>query len=38
MQLVVLSESAFKRLVETDPAAARECEAAMRERWASPIT
>jgi hypothetical protein len=38
MQLVVLSESAFKRLVETDTAAARECEAAMRERWASPIT
>jgi CRP/FNR family cyclic AMP-dependent transcriptional regulator len=38
MQLVVLSESAFKRLVETDAAAARECEAAMRERWASPIT
>jgi hypothetical protein len=24
--------------VETDTAAARECEAAMRERWASPIT
>jgi CRP-like cAMP-binding protein len=38
MQLVVLSESAFKRLVETDAAAARECEVAMRERWASPIT
>ena len=38
MQLVVLTESAFKRLVETDTAAARECEAAMRERWASPIT
>jgi hypothetical protein len=38
MQLVVLSESAFKRLVETDTAAARECEAAMRKRWASPIT
>jgi len=38
MELVVLSESAFKRLVETDTAAARECEAAMRERWASPIT
>lgn len=38
MQLVVLTESAFKRLVETDSAAARECEAAMRERWASPIT
>jgi CRP/FNR family transcriptional regulator, cyclic AMP receptor protein len=38
MKLVVLSQSAFKRLVETDSAAARECEAAMRERWASPIT
>jgi CRP-like cAMP-binding protein len=38
LQLVVLTESAFKRLVETDNAAARECEAAMRERWASPIT
>jgi CRP/FNR family transcriptional regulator, cyclic AMP receptor protein len=38
MQLVVLTESAFKSLVETDPAAARECEAALRERWASPIT
>ena len=37
MQLVVLTEAAFKRLVETDTAAARECEAAMRERWASPI-
>jgi len=38
MQLVVLSEPAFKRLVETDAAAASECEAAMRERWASPIS
>ena len=38
MQLVVLTESAFKGLVETDAAAARECEAAMRERWASPIS
>jgi len=38
MQLVVLTEAAFKRLVETDAAAARECELAMRERWASPIT
>jgi CRP-like cAMP-binding protein len=38
MELVVLTESAFKNLVETDAAAARECEAAMRERWASPIT
>ena len=38
MQLVVLTEFAFRRLVETDAAAARECEAAMRERWASPIT
>jgi hypothetical protein len=38
VQLVVLSEPAFKRLVESDPAAARECETAMRERWASPIT
>jgi CRP/FNR family transcriptional regulator, cyclic AMP receptor protein len=38
MQLVVLTQSAFKRMVETDPVAARECEAALRERWASPIT
>jgi CRP-like cAMP-binding protein len=38
MQVVVLTASAFKRLVETDTAAARECEAAMRERWASPST
>jgi CRP-like cAMP-binding protein len=38
MQLVVLTKSAFKSLVETDTAAARECEAALRERWASPIT
>jgi CRP-like cAMP-binding protein len=38
MQVIVLIESAFKTLVETDSAAARECEAAMRERWASPIT
>ena len=37
MQLVVLTEPAFNQLVETDNAAARECEAAMRERWASPI-
>ena len=38
MELIVLTESAFKSLVASDPAAARECEAAMRERWASPIT
>jgi len=38
MQLIVLTESAFRRLVEMDAAAARECEAAMRERWASPST
>jgi CRP-like cAMP-binding protein len=37
MVLVALTEAAFKRLVETDPVAARECEAALRERWASPI-
>ena len=37
MQLVVVSQLAFKRLVDSDPAAAKECEAAMRERWASPI-
>jgi CRP-like cAMP-binding protein len=37
MQLVVVSRLAFGRLVESDPAAARECEAALRERWASPI-
>ena len=38
MQLVVLTADAFKQLVETDTAAARECEAALRERWASPST
>jgi CRP-like cAMP-binding protein len=38
MQLVVLTQSAFKHMVESDPVAARECEAAMRERWASPIS
>ena len=38
MQLIVLTESAFKRLVETDTVAARECETALRERWASPST
>jgi CRP-like cAMP-binding protein len=38
VQLIVLTASAFKRLVETDTASARECEAAMRERWASPST
>jgi CRP-like cAMP-binding protein len=38
MQVVVLRESAFKRLMETDTAAALECDLAMRERWASPIT
>ena len=38
MQLIVLTESAFKRLVETDTAAARDFEAALRERWASPST
>ena len=38
MQLVVLTQSAFKHMVESDPGAARECEAAMRERWASPIS
>jgi CRP-like cAMP-binding protein len=37
MQLVALSQPAFKLLVETEPAAAAECEAAMRERWAAPI-
>jgi len=38
MQLIVLTEYAFRRLVEMDAAAARECEAAMRERWVSPST
>jgi CRP-like cAMP-binding protein len=38
MQLVVLTQSAFKHMVESDPVAAGECEAAMRERWASPIS
>jgi ATP-binding cassette subfamily B protein len=37
MQLITVTESGFKRLVETDPNAARECEAAIRERWAAPI-
>ena len=36
MQLVTVTEPAFKALVESDPAAAQECEAAIRERWASP--
>jgi CRP-like cAMP-binding protein len=36
MRLVAVTEAAFKELVENDPAAARECEAAMRERWAAP--
>src|SRR6266516_133987 len=38
MRLIVLAGSAFKHVVDTEPAAARECEAAMRERWASPIS
>jgi CRP-like cAMP-binding protein len=38
MELVVVSRLAFERLVESDTAAARECEAALRERWASPIS
>jgi ATP-binding cassette subfamily B protein len=37
MQLVAVPEAAFKRLVESDPSAANECEAALRERWAAPI-
>ena len=38
MQLVVVSRLAFERLVASDSAAARECETALRERWASPIS
>jgi CRP/FNR family transcriptional regulator, cyclic AMP receptor protein len=38
MRLIVVTEAAFKNLVANDPAAARECEAAVRERWAAPAT
>lgn len=36
MRLIVVGDTEFKRLVDTDRAAARECEAAMHERWAAP--
>jgi CRP-like cAMP-binding protein len=36
MRLVTVTETAFKRLLETDPAAARQCEAAISDRWAAP--
>jgi CRP-like cAMP-binding protein len=36
MRLIVLTDATFKQLVDSDPAAARECEAAIRERWAAP--
>jgi CRP-like cAMP-binding protein len=35
MRLIAVTEAAFKRLVESDPAAARQCEAAISERWAA---
>jgi CRP-like cAMP-binding protein len=34
-RLITVTEAAFKRLVESDPAAARQCEAAISERWAA---
>jgi CRP-like cAMP-binding protein len=36
MRLIAVSESGFRRLVETDPATAQACEAALAERWAAP--
>jgi cAMP-dependent protein kinase regulator len=36
MRLIAVTEEGFKRLLETDPAAAQACEAAIAERWASP--
>jgi CRP-like cAMP-binding protein len=35
MRLVTVTEAGFRRLVETDPAAAQACEAAIAERWAA---
>jgi CRP-like cAMP-binding protein len=35
MRLITVTGAAFKRLVETDPVAARQCEAAICERWAA---
>jgi CRP-like cAMP-binding protein len=34
-RLITVTEAAFKRLVESDPAAARQCEAPISERWAA---
>jgi CRP-like cAMP-binding protein len=36
MRLIAVSEAGFRRLIETDPAAAQACEAAIAERWAAP--
>jgi CRP-like cAMP-binding protein len=36
MRLIAVSEAGFRQLVETDPAAAQACEAAIAERWAAP--
>ena len=36
MRLIAVTEDGFKRLVETDPAAANACETAITERWATP--
>ena len=36
MRLIAVTEDGFKRLVETDPAAAEACETAIAERWAAP--
>jgi CRP-like cAMP-binding protein len=36
MRLIAVSEAGFRRLLETNPAAAQVCEAALAERWAAP--
>jgi CRP/FNR family transcriptional regulator, cyclic AMP receptor protein len=36
MRLVSVTEAGFRRLLETDPACAQACEAAIAERWAAP--
>jgi CRP-like cAMP-binding protein len=36
MRLIAVTEAAFKRLLESDPAAAQAVDAAIAERWAAP--
>ena len=36
IRLIAVTEDGFKRLVETDPAAAKACETAIAERWSAP--